>query len=149
MKYVLDASVALKWVLDEPHVERALLLREEYEIHRSIELIAPDIFSIEIAHVLSKGYRQGKFSADEADDYLADLTTSAPVLMSSQTLLPRAFRISQETRTGIYDALYLALGEAERVQVVTADERMAKLPFDVVFIDDFPLSGTDPRRIPR
>jgi predicted nucleic acid-binding protein len=93
MKYVLDASVALKWVLDEPDVERARLFREDYGANGSTDLVAPDIFSIEIAHVLSKGFRQGKLSSEEADDFLADLTTSFPKFVSSQSLLKRAFRI--------------------------------------------------------
>lgn len=43
MKYVLDASVAIAWVLPRPLTAKALQLRAEYlkGIH---ELIAPDIF---------------------------------------------------------------------------------------------------------
>jgi len=148
MKYVLDASVALKWVLDEPNVESALILRDEF-VNQKIELIAPDILPIEIAHVISKGFRTRQFSAAEADSYMADLNTSIPDLVSSQALLSRAFRISQKTRTGMYDALYLALGEIERIKVVTADVRMAKLPFDIVLVEDLPLPPTDIPRRPR
>lgn len=148
MRYVLDASVALKWVLDEPNVDPALALREEF-VNQKIELIAPDIFPIEVAHVISKGFRTRQFSADEADAYLTDLTTSLPDLVTSQSLLQRAFQISKHTRTGIYDALYLALGEIEQVKVVTADERMAKLPFDIVLIQDLDLPPGLPLRRPR
>ncbi len=50
MKYVLDASVAVKWVLPEPDTVNAL--RDAYRngIH---ELIAPDIFPVEVAHALT------------------------------------------------------------------------------------------------
>jgi predicted nucleic acid-binding protein len=43
MKFVLDASVALKWVLPEADSAKAIALRENYRkgVH---ELIAPDIF---------------------------------------------------------------------------------------------------------
>jgi predicted nucleic acid-binding protein len=142
MRYVLDASVALKWVLDEPNVDRALFLRKEYDLLGVTELIAPDIFPVEIAHVLSKGFRQGKLTADEANSHLADILTSAPQLIPSSDLLPRAFAIAQETRTGVYDALYLALGESETTPVVTADGKLAKLPFDVVEIDKLPYPPT-------
>jgi predicted nucleic acid-binding protein len=138
MRYVLDASVALKWVLDEPDVERALFLRKEYEDLGITELIAPDIFPVEIAHVLTKGFRQGKLTAAEADAYLANILTSLPQLVSSYQLLPRAFAISQATRTGFYDALYLALGESEGTTVVTADKKLAKLPFNVIEIEKLP-----------
>jgi predicted nucleic acid-binding protein len=43
MKYVLDASVAVKWVLPEADSAKAISLRDDYRkgVH---ELIAPDIF---------------------------------------------------------------------------------------------------------
>jgi hypothetical protein len=46
MKYVLDASVALKWVLSEPDSPAALNLRDTFTrgVH---ELIAPDTFLAE------------------------------------------------------------------------------------------------------
>ncbi len=61
MKYVLDSSVALKWVLPEPDSGRALLLRDEYNasIH---DLIAPDIFIPEIANGLAVRARCGHWS---------------------------------------------------------------------------------------
>jgi hypothetical protein len=40
MKYVLDASVALKWVLTEPDSSKALSIRDDFrkQVH---ELLAP------------------------------------------------------------------------------------------------------------
>lgn len=56
MKYVLDASVAIKWALPEADSLKALALRDDYRnaIH---ELIAPDIFQIEVAHALTRAER--------------------------------------------------------------------------------------------
>jgi predicted nucleic acid-binding protein len=137
MRYVLDASVALKWVLDEPEVDRALFLLKEYQLG-AVELIAPDIFPVEIAHVLSKGFRQSKLTAAEADAHLASLLTTLPQLVPSIHLLPRAFAIAQETKTALYDALYLALGESENTAVLTADLRLAKLPYNIIAIEKLP-----------
>ena len=52
MKYVLDASVALKWVLTEADSPKALALRDDFrkQVH---ELLAPDLFPIELAHALT------------------------------------------------------------------------------------------------
>jgi hypothetical protein len=46
MKYVLDASVAEKWVLPEPDSAKAIALRDDYRrgVH---ELLAPDTFPAE------------------------------------------------------------------------------------------------------
>lgn len=59
MKYVLDASVAFKWVVDEINADKARRLREGFRnaVH---ELLAPDVFSVEIAHSLTKAERQGR-----------------------------------------------------------------------------------------
>src|SRR5688572_20181171 len=52
MKYVLDASVAVKCVLPEKDSPRAVRLLNDYRkaIH---ELIAPDTFPVEVAHALT------------------------------------------------------------------------------------------------
>ncbi len=46
MKYVLDASVALKWVLPEPNSDKALALRDLAQL-RIDELISPSFFPME------------------------------------------------------------------------------------------------------
>ncbi len=58
MIYVLDACVAMKWVLPEHDTLRAVRLRNEFRkgVH---ELIAPDVFVPEVAHGLTKAERRG------------------------------------------------------------------------------------------
>ena len=48
MRYVLDASAALWWVLPRPNSGKALQLRADFQnaVH---ELIAPSVFSGEVA----------------------------------------------------------------------------------------------------
>lgn len=57
MRYVLDASVALCWVLPRPNSGKALQLRTDFQsaVH---ELIAPSVFSGEVASALTKAERQ-------------------------------------------------------------------------------------------
>ena len=57
MKYVLDASVAVCWVIRRPLSPKALRLRAEYRqaVH---ELLAPSVFSAEAASALTKSERQ-------------------------------------------------------------------------------------------
>src|SRR5260370_9468843 len=56
MRYVLDSSVALKWLLPEPDSDKATQLREDARnaVH---ELLAPDIFPTEILNSLTKAER--------------------------------------------------------------------------------------------
>ena len=57
MKYVLDSNISLKWVLTEADSDKARQLRGEFQnqIH---ELLAPDVFPVEVAHGLAKAERQ-------------------------------------------------------------------------------------------
>ncbi|MGC3967032.1 MAG: type II toxin-antitoxin system VapC family toxin [Pirellulales bacterium] len=126
------------------------MLREEFE-QFSVDLIAPDLFYTEIAHVLSKGFRGGDLTKDEAEAFFDDLMSSPPNLVPCKLLLPRAFAITMVTRTGVYDALYMALGEMEQVPVVTADKKMANIPraqrpCKVILIEDLPMPPFDPPR---
>jgi predicted nucleic acid-binding protein len=121
MKYVLDSSVAFKWVVPESDTPRAVQLRDEFRagVH---ELIAPDVFPPELAHALTRAERQGRIN--DAVIRLIDVLTTAPILIPSLPLLLRAADISSTMRVGVYDCLYVALAEQEACEFVTADTRL-------------------------
>jgi predicted nucleic acid-binding protein len=125
MKYVLDSSVALKWVIAEADSGRALRLRDEYRngIH---ELLAPDLFPPEIANALVSAERQGRIGAGESAVFLNDVLSASPALHPSMPLLVRAMEIALSTRHAVYDCIYLALAEAEGCELVTADDKLAR-----------------------
>ncbi len=79
MKYVLDASVALKWVLTEPDSPKAHSIRDDFrkQLH---ELLAPDFFPAEVAHALTRAERKGLIKPPQATRLLADiLSTPMPL----------------------------------------------------------------------
>jgi predicted nucleic acid-binding protein len=125
MRYVLDSSVALKWVLPEADSAKAIRLRDEYKngIH---ELLAPDIFTSEIANALATAERQGRIKKGESAVFLHDILRAAPMLRPTAPLLLRAMAVSIATRRAVYDCVYLALAEAERCELVTADDQFAR-----------------------
>ena len=53
--WIVDASVAIKWVVDEPGTEHALLLRRD-------SLAAPDLLVPECANILWKKVRRKELS---------------------------------------------------------------------------------------
>jgi predicted nucleic acid-binding protein len=108
MKYVLDASVALKWVLPEADSPIALRLRSAYQrqIH---ELIAPDVFPAECGHGLSRAERRRAITVGTGTAHLGNIGTTLPHLHSTIPLLYRASVISSATRASFYDSLYVAL----------------------------------------
>lgn len=125
MRYVLDCSVALKWVLPEADSGKAVRLRDEY-LNAVRELIAPDIFTAEIANGLASAERQGRIKAGESALLLQDVLRAAPVLHPTPPLLLRAMALSIGTRRAVYDCIYLALAEAEGCELVTADDQFVR-----------------------
>lgn len=126
MNYVLDASVAVKWVLPEPDSANALRLRDAHRqgVH---SLVAPDSFPVEVAHALTRAERKKLLQQSEAMIKLADIFSTGPVLTPYLPLLPRAVELSSQQRIGVFDCLYIALAEREQCKVVSADQRMNAL----------------------
>src|ERR1700722_19480725 len=122
MKYVLDASVALKWVLTEHDSPKAIDLRDRYS-RRLHELIGPDVFALEVAHALTRAERRGIIKVPQGMACMPDVMTTPPHLFPSLPLLSRAFAIASQMRVGIYDCLYVALAEREACEFVTADDK--------------------------
>lgn len=89
MKYVLDASVALKWVLPEADSEKAIQIQADFE-NRIHELVAPDTFPIEIAHALTRAERRGLIQPPEALRRFQQIARTLPILRPYLGLLPRA-----------------------------------------------------------
>ncbi len=125
MKYVLDSSVALNWVLPEADSGKAIRLRNEYS-NGHHELLAPDIFPTEIANGLASAERQNRIRTGEWAIFLNDVLSAAPALHHSSPLLIRAMEIAIATKRAVYDCIYLALAEAEDCELVTADHQFAR-----------------------
>ncbi|MSR59297.1 MAG: PIN domain-containing protein [Planctomycetaceae bacterium] len=132
MKYVLDSSVALKTVLPETDSTHAIQLLDDF--HNAIhELIAPDVFHVEIGHALTRAERQGRIKPPDAWRLWRTVMADCPVLAPTMLLMPRAMALSSLARIGVDDCLYLALAEHEQCKVVTADQRLVNaFPAEVI-----------------
>ncbi len=123
MKYVLDASVAAKWVLREIHSDKALRLRAGFQnaVH---EFLSPDVFPGEVGHTLTRAERQSRITVGEALLLWSDVMTTPPRLVASLPLTQRAITVSSRMRVGVFDCMYVALAERESCELVTADARL-------------------------
>jgi predicted nucleic acid-binding protein len=116
---VIDASVAVKWILPEAGSPAAAALREQ-----DTDLTAPSLVAAEIGNAIWKAVQQG---ALDRSDGLAGIETA---LIWFQSVIPieelrvRALALAIELRHPIYDCFYLALAERENAPLVTADEAM-------------------------
>jgi predicted nucleic acid-binding protein len=131
---VLDSSVAFKAVVREVDSDKATRLIEDFR--KGIEqLIAPDMFAVELGHALTKAERQGRISTTDGFKLWTQAMIDSPQFFPSLPLMPRAYALSSQHRIGIYDCLYLALSEQEQCKVVSGDARLARaFPGQVVIL---------------
>ena len=138
MKYVLDSSAALPWVLPEKDSAKAIQLRDDARnaVH---ELLAPDIFPAEVFNALLKAERTKRINVGEAKTLYASIGADIPALHPYLPLMPRAGEIASRYRVALYDCLYIALAERESCEVITADRGTISLQLQFSFI--VPLSS--------
>ncbi len=138
MKYVLDSSAALPWVLPEKDSAKAIRLRDDARngVH---ELLAPDIFPAEVFNALLKAERTQRINVGEAKPLYASIGADIPALHPYLPLMPRAGEIASRHRIALYDCLYIALAERESCEVITADRGIISLQSQFSFI--VPLSS--------
>src|SRR5438445_13705367 len=108
MKYVLDVSVAICWVIPRPLTPKAVRLRAEYQrqIH---ELLAPAVFIDEVAGALTKAERQKDIAVGQAAPLYVKAMNSprqpgtllSPVIfaVSDSTIVCRRQRVSNPLAT--------------------------------------------------
>ncbi len=137
--YVVDSSVAVKWVLTED-----LAADAQRVLASGLELHAPDIFLLELDNVLCKRVRRGEMTLKDAA-LNRDVVRCFPVKLSPfRDLLKKAFEVANETKRSMYDTLYLALAVQLKCKMVTADRRfydeVAATPLapHVLWIEDAP-----------
>ena len=117
---VIDASIAIKWVIEEEGTPLALTLRRE------AKLLAPELLVAECANILWKKARRNELSREEALLAARLLQTAAIELVPTRSLLAAATRIAIELDHRAYDCLYLALAIENDCRFVTADERFLR-----------------------
>lgn len=116
---VVDASVALKWIVDEPGSDKAVLLQGE-------ALVAPDLWLIETANALWSRVRRNLLSAADAVALFGGLSHAPVRTTPSELDVASALQLAAELNHPVYDCLYLAAALREDAVVVTDDLRFLK-----------------------
>jgi predicted nucleic acid-binding protein len=128
---VIDASVAAKWYLRD---EELLVEADRFQQQAAAGILpisAPHVSRHEVANTLATAIRSGRTTEE-----LARVSLSAyvalPVSLEAdpEWLLQRARQFAVRFSIAIYDATYLALGEAAGAAVVTADRKLCDLVRD-------------------
>ena len=117
--FVVDASVALKWLLPEADSEQALGM-----IGRA-NLLAPELMPVELANALWLRVKRLQLTAAEARACLADLAAVPMDYVPDRALTPAALSLACDLGHPAYDCMYLALALERAGVAVTADRRFA------------------------
>jgi predicted nucleic acid-binding protein len=117
-RLVIDASVAVKWVVAEEGTADALSM---LSAHR---LSAPDLLVAECSNILWKKVRLGELDAEEAMLAARLLERAEMELHPMRALLEPATRIAINLDHPAYECIYLALARANRCRFVTADSHL-------------------------
>jgi predicted nucleic acid-binding protein len=122
-KLVVDSSVAVKWVVPEPHSAEARRILDAY-LAGSLTLLAPDIIGAEIGNIAWKKHLFQGMPVADAENIVAFFRTVHFQLTPTGVLLEEAFKLAVTHKRSMYDSLYLALSVREGCRLVTADEKL-------------------------
>jgi len=118
---VLDASVALRWFVDQPGAPAAAAWLRRFVRDPDL-FVAPDLLPFEVHGGLARlqARRDPGWAAACFDRFLR---LGLRILPTSEALFSRAFELAQTLRMGGYDAVYLAHAEDLGLRWLTADAR--------------------------
>jgi predicted nucleic acid-binding protein len=121
-RLVIDASVVLKWVLQEAGREDALNLLDAFEAG-TVHLVAPRVLLQEVGSALSKRCRRNELTPAQTRAAWQFVDIRRPMLIENQDHLDGALELSIAHRLSFWDSLYLALAINLRCELITADGR--------------------------
>jgi predicted nucleic acid-binding protein len=125
---VVDASVALKWVLFEEFNDQARALYED-ALNARRPIFAPPHFFSEVTSALYQRTRTREparhLTEDEAHEALTRFSRFHVQTAEPGHLYDRAFLFAREHRLpSLYDSIYVVLAEMMDVTLWTADQRL-------------------------
>jgi predicted nucleic acid-binding protein len=136
---VIDASVAVKWLIPEQHADAA-----RRALTGRYSLLAPDLIWPEVGNTLWKKALRGELTVEQMLGLFSDLSRAPMEVFASRALAARASTLALQYRRPFYDSLYVALAYQRRSPLVTADRRLynalrpTPLAEHLLWIEDIP-----------
>ena len=120
---VVDASVAIKWLVREEHTDKALAILSTWH-DEDVTPVAPYLLPFEVTNALHRKVFRGQLTVGDASRMVSQLLSSRLELHQTAELHVRALELATELQQGaVYDAHYLALAEEFGCELWTADQR--------------------------
>jgi predicted nucleic acid-binding protein len=117
---IIDASVAVPWLMETPFSKSARLLKDR-------QGKAPSLILVETANSLMKYVRAAQLRSADLQPAIEALPIALDEIVPDTELLAAAIDIAVAKNHKVYDCLYLALAIARSEPLATADRRLAVL----------------------
>lgn len=120
---VIDASLAIAWLLQEPELMAA---PDVYETLPEQTIVVPSHWPIEVASALQVNVRRGRISLDTFDEITARLAMLQPTVDVAIPLdeVDVLTRFALDQKLTVYDAAYIQLAARYDAPLATLDGDM-------------------------
>ena len=120
--FVLDASVAIAWLLDDEENPAADTARS-----RIVDggAFVPQVWHLEVRNTLLVAERRERISAQGAVERLRSLR-ELPIYTDAAPDFETAFKLARGHRLAIYDAVYLELARRRNEALATLDAALVR-----------------------
>jgi len=124
-RFVLDASVALAWVVDRGAEPYAIAVQNK--ILNGDRPVVPEFWQLEIANVLALVLRKGTLTADEIEkglQYYETFLRASAETVGNVPSMREVFETACNLNLTSYDALYVDLARRESLPLATLDKAL-------------------------
>jgi predicted nucleic acid-binding protein len=119
-RLVLDASAALQAVLAAPAAGEGLDALASASV-----VLAPDLYSAEVANALWKYVRAGELDIEAAVHHLENAIALVDAFVPTSDLAKEALVAAATVGHSVYDCIYAVLARREGASVLTADRALS------------------------
>ena len=125
-EYVLDASVGVKWSLDEEDSDKAAGFLDLLD-RRHIKIIVPELFYCEIGSAFWKAWKSKKIKFEEAIQSVDWILSFRFIRRRDSEFADVALENAMQYKISVYDAIYVSLAETYLAPLITADESLVRV----------------------
>lgn len=123
MNYVvLDASIAIGWMVDTPTPR--LALRALHLLQSGTVGVVPDLWYYEVCNALITAERRGRASAQTVSSHVSDIERLAIFLEVSPTTPSALMTAARQSGLAAYDAAYFELALRRNLRLATLDDTL-------------------------
>jgi predicted nucleic acid-binding protein len=124
-RFVLDASVALAWVLDDPMPAYAAQVQDA--MLSGNRALVPALWHLEIANGLAMAERRKDLTGADVEEALTEIQAATGQIVDTDvSVIParEALASARSFQLTAYDAVYLELARREGLPLATLDQRL-------------------------